>query len=56
LELFDKKKIYIIRIKSWNFSPVQVFRISNDFLKSGEEKNREQVSKFNYKVKTIYIS
>ena len=52
----DMKQGHIIRIKSWNFSPVQVFRMSNDFLESGEENNHEQVSKFNYRVKTIYIS
>jgi len=61
LVLFDSncdifsEKIYFIRIKKWNFSSIQVFRMSNDFLERGVGNNRAQVSKFNYRVKTIYI-
>jgi hypothetical protein len=54
-DIIQEKIVFFIRIKSQNLSSVPVFRMSNDFLEDAGQNNHEQVSKFNYREKTIYI-
>ena len=54
-DIIQEKIVFFIRIKSQNLSSVPVFRMSNDFLEYAGQNNNLQVSKFNYREKTIYI-
>jgi hypothetical protein len=51
----NQVKFFLYQVKAGDLSPIPVFRMSSDFFGLRGAKYHELVSKFNYRVKTIYI-